>query len=154
MSSIDPSPEQAGTAFAAMPTVAAGRLVASAAMLGRMVVVVKLVAFGKDWLVAQRFGASDQVDAFLVALVLPSYSIVVAQSFALAFVPTYIRVWHGSGGAASLRLTRGVLGCAAGALALTTIILVPLAPLLLRLIAAGFNAEKLALTLRLLYVLA
>ncbi|HTM54321.1 MAG TPA: lipid II flippase MurJ [Pirellulales bacterium] len=154
MQTSDPSPEQAPTAIAAAPGVATGRLVANAAMLGSMVVLVKLVAFGKDWLVAQRFGASDEVDAFLVALVLPSYAIVVAQSFALAFVPTYIRVWHGSGAAAALRLTRGVLGCAAAALVLTTIVLVPLAPLLLRLIAAGFDDEKLALTLRLLYVLA
>ena len=37
-----------------------GRVLASAAMLGSMVVLVKLAAFAKDWLVARRFGASDR----------------------------------------------------------------------------------------------
>ena len=75
-----------------------GRVLASAAMLGGMVVLVKLAAFGKDWLVARRFGASDDLDAFLVALVIPSYAVVVlAQSFGMAFMPTYIRVGSSRG---------------------------------------------------------
>src|SRR5262245_59813102 len=70
-------------------------LLASAAMLGAMTVLVKLMAFAKDWQVAQIFGASDELDAFLVALVIPSYAVaVLGHSFGPAFMPTYIRLAH------------------------------------------------------------
>jgi putative peptidoglycan lipid II flippase len=123
-----------------------GRILASAAMLGTTVVLVKLLAFGKDWLVARRFGASDELDAFLVALVIPSYAVaVLAHSFGLAFVPTYIRVLQDQGGRAAARLTAGALvgGCAV--LLGSTLVLVAVSPYVLPLIGTGFDEPKLAL---------
>jgi putative peptidoglycan lipid II flippase len=131
-----------------------GRVLASAAMLGSMVVLVKLAAFAKDWLVARRFGASDELDAFLVALVIPSYAVVVlAQSFGMAFMPTYIRVAHRDGAAAARRLATSALLTGAAALFAITLVLAVAARYLLPLIGTGFDESKLALAASLFYVL-
>jgi putative peptidoglycan lipid II flippase len=131
-----------------------GRVLASAAMLGGMVVLVKLVAFAKDWLVAQRFGASDELDAFLVALVLPSYAVVVlAQSFGMAFLPTYIRVSHRDGTPAAKHLATSALVLGAAVLIAITLALAAAAKYLLPWIGTGFDASKLALAASLFYVL-
>jgi putative peptidoglycan lipid II flippase len=132
-----------------------GRVLASAAMLGGMVVLVKLVAFVKDWLVAQRFGASDELDAFLVALVIPSYAVVVlAQSFGMAFMPTYIRVAHRDGAHAAKHLATSALVSGTAVLIATTLALAVAARYLMPWIGTGFDASKLALAASLFFVLA
>jgi len=51
------------------------------------------VAVGKELVVAWRFGISNELDAFLIALLVPSFIInLVAGSFNSSFIPTYIRV--------------------------------------------------------------
>lgn len=132
-----------------------GRVLASAAMLGGMVVLVKLVAFAKDWLVARRFGASDELDAFLVALVIPSYAVVVlAHSFGMAFMPTYIRVAHRDGAPAAKRLAASALLSGTAVLIAITLALALAARYLLPWIGTGFDASKLVLAASLFYVLA
>jgi putative peptidoglycan lipid II flippase len=132
-----------------------GRVLASAAMLGGMVVLVKLAAFGKDWLVARRFGASDDLDAFLVAIVIPSYAVVVlAQSFGMAFMPTYIRVAHREGAFAAKRLATNALVSGTAVLIAITLILAAAARYLMPWIGTSFDASKLELALSLFYVLA
>jgi putative peptidoglycan lipid II flippase len=132
-----------------------GRVLASAAMLGSMVVLVKLVAFAKDWLVAQRFGASDELDAFLVALIIPSYAVVVlAQSFGMAFMPTYIRVAHRDGAPAAKHLATSALVSGTAVLIAVTLVLAVAARYLMPWIGTGFDASKLALAASLFYVLA
>ncbi len=93
------------------------RILASAAMLGTATVLVKLVAFIKDLLVADVYGAGDTLDAFLVAFLVPSFGVtVLASSFAPAFIPTYIRVLERQGAAAARRLAGGALAANSGLL--------------------------------------
>ena len=69
------------------------RVLTSAALLGVATVVVKLAALAKDWQVAKLFGAGDDLDAFLIAFMIPSYGVaVLGHSFAAAFVPAYLQV--------------------------------------------------------------
>ena len=80
------------------------RVLVSVATLGGATVLVKLVAFMKDLLVARQLGAGDELDAYLVALVLPSYGVaILGHSFAMAFVPTYLRVEREDSPAAARR---------------------------------------------------
>jgi putative peptidoglycan lipid II flippase len=131
------------------------RLLASATMLGGLTALVKLVAFAKDWLVAQRFGASDELDAMLVALVIPSYGVaVLGRSFGLAFVPAYIRLLHEEGSGRARRLVSGVLIGGPIVLGLITVALVLAAPYLLPLLGTGFDAAKLLLTQKLFHIVA
>ena len=56
-----------------------------------MTLIVKFVAFAKDLVVANHFGVSRELDAYLVAFILPSFAInVVAGAFHTSLVPTYI----------------------------------------------------------------
>ena len=130
------------------------RVLASAALLGVATVLVKLFALAKDWLVAKRFGASDEVDAFLVAFLIPSFAVaVLAQSFASAFVPSYIRVSEQQGRFAARRLVSGALAAGSGILVLVTLLLAVTAHWMLPWIGMGFDQQKLALCESLFYVL-
>jgi putative peptidoglycan lipid II flippase len=94
---------------------------ASAAMLGTATVLVKLIALAKDWMVARRFGAGDELDAYLIAFMIPSFGVaVLGHSFASAFVPTYVRLSE-ERPADARRLVSGAL--AAGLVVLLTVAL-------------------------------
>src|SRR5262245_38254535 len=134
---------------------AGGRhVLASAAMLGGVTALVKLVAFVKDLMVARRFGTGDELDAFLVAFMLPSYAVsVLATSFASAFVPTYIRVWQKQGPAAAARLVGAALAAGLALLTIVTLLLAATNGYLLPLVGIGFDEAKLDLAQRLFYPL-
>jgi putative peptidoglycan lipid II flippase len=130
-------------------------VLSSATMLGAATVLAKLAALAKDWLVARQLGAGDELDAYLIAFLIPSYAVVVlAQSFSSAFVPTYVRVWQRDGLAPAQQLTSRLLASGTLLLAVVTVILMAVAGWLLPLVGIGFDAEKLALTRRLFYPLA
>lgn len=132
-----------------------GRVLRGAALLAGATVVAKFVALAKDWLVARQLGAGDELDAYLVAFLLPSYAVVVlAHSFASAFVPTYIRVWQQVGRQQAQHLAGRVIAAGAIGLGCVTLVLVAVARYVLPLLAIGFDAAKLSLTLALFYPLA
>jgi len=106
----------------------------------------KLVAMAKDMVVAAHFGTSDAMDAFLVALALPTFiTNVVAGSLPSALVPVYIRVREREGRDAARRLLSSVLAGAIAVVVVASLLLVVLSPLLLRVIGSTFSTEKLAL---------
>ena len=148
---------EAASAEAAGSRATAGhrRVLSAAAMLGGATVLAKLAALAKDWLVARQLGAGDELDAYLVAFLIPSYAVVVlAHSFASAFVPTYIRVWQQQGLATAQRLTSRVLAAGALGLVIVTLVLLATARFVLPMVGMGFDAAKLSLTLALFYPLA
>ena len=136
------------------PLVGHRRLLASAAMLATATVLVKLVALVKDWMVARQFGAGDELDAYLIAFMIPSYGVaVLGHSFAQAFLPTYLRVYRQESPAAARHLVGGVL--AGGTLLLCAVVaaLALVAPGLLRLVGSGFDPATLELAHTLLYAM-
>ena len=61
--------------------------------VGGMTAVVHIATAARDIILAYQFGTTDVLDAFLIAILLPSVAIsIVAGSFASAFIPTYISV--------------------------------------------------------------
>jgi putative peptidoglycan lipid II flippase len=130
------------------------RVLTSAALLGVATVVVKLTALAKDWQVARRFGAGDELDAFLIAFLIPSYGVaVLGHSFAAAFVPAYLQVHQRESPVAARRLVGSVLSAGMLLLVAVCLLLALGAPWILRIVAPAFSDEKLALACRLLYVL-
>jgi putative peptidoglycan lipid II flippase len=130
------------------------RLLSTMALMGLATVLAKCVALGKDLLVAKQLGAGDELDAYLVALVLPSYAaVVLAHTFASAFVPVYVRVWQKDGAVAAKQLVGGVLAGALVLLGGVLLVLCGFAPFVLPLIGSGFAAEKLALARDLFYIM-
>jgi putative peptidoglycan lipid II flippase len=147
--------EATGNADSASLALGSRPILASAAVLGGLTIVAKVVAFGKDLLVARTFGAGDDLDAYLVAFLVPSFGVtVLASSFAPAFMPTYIRLLHEQGAGAARGLAGRALLGTLGLLVGLTAMLVVAGPWILRAIGSGFDTEKLALAQSLLYIVA
>ena len=79
-------------------------------IVGGFNLIVKFVTFFKELVVANIFGINDELDAFLIALTIPSSIIaVIAGSFNAALIPTYIQVRESEGGEAANKLLSNVL---------------------------------------------
>jgi putative peptidoglycan lipid II flippase len=116
---------------------------------------VKVASVGKELVVAWKFGTADDLDAFLIALVVPFLiTTVIAGSFNAALIPTYIRVREQEGIKAAQKLFSGAIAWSLGLLGITTLLMLATAPLYLPKIAAGFSPEKLDLTYKLLCAIA
>ena len=116
---------------------------------------VKLASVVKELVVAWKFGTADDLDAFLIALVVPFViTNVIAGSFNAALIPTYIKVREHSGIEAAQKLFSGAIAWSLGLLGITTVLMLIAAPLYLPKMAAGFSADKLYLTYKLLWAIA
>src|ERR1700722_7258114 len=90
--------------FAPLRDTVNGRILTAATMLSALACVVKAASFGKEMLVAHYFGASNALDAFYVAYLLPTFFIgMIANLCTDAFVPTYIQVRESEGQHAAQR---------------------------------------------------
>ena len=115
--------------------------------IGTLTLVVKLIAFGKDLLVAHQFGVSDELDAFLIAFLIPSLiPMVFAQSTPIALMPAYTqaRAKHGTRAANELAI-QSIRVYAMGLLAVVVAAYFARG-LIIPLITSQFSAEKRALT--------
>ncbi len=131
------------------------RTLTSAAMLGLATIAVKLGSLGRDWLVAEQFGAGDELDAFLIAFMIPSYGVaVLGHSFATAFVPSYLKTHEQRSPEVANRLVGSVMVAGVVQLLVVAILLALAAPWLLALVASGFDEDKFALSIRLLRLMA
>lgn len=123
------------------------RILGAAATVAVLSLVVRAASLAKDLAVAYRFGTGDALDAFLIAILLPSFAInVVAGSLNAAFVPILIELREREGAAAADRLFRSVLAVSLGILMLVTVVLALLIPTALSHLASSFGPSKLALT--------
>lgn len=120
--------------------------------VGFMTAIFSIASITKQLAIAWKFGRSDDLDAFLVALLVPSLLVnIVGNSFNSAFIPTYINVKENQGHAESQKLFSSVTAWSSLLLILTAIVTVTTAPFYIPLLARGFDSEKLRLTLNLLY---
>jgi putative peptidoglycan lipid II flippase len=113
---------------------------------------VKVASVAKEVVVAGRFGTGDQIEAFVIASVLPFYVIgVVIAAFQSAVVPTYIDIRDREGAAVARQLVSTITVWTGGLLVALTLLLALLAPIVLPLIGSGFSVQKLWLTRTLFY---
>lgn len=107
-----------------------------------MTVGVKGVAFLKELFVAHRFGTSDEVDAFLLAVMIPTIvAFIVGDAFRDAVIPAYAKLRVREDANATRLITNVLWICAA------VVLVVTLATLLFRgalidLLARNFSPEK------------
>ncbi len=126
----------------------------AASFVGLLSLCPKLVAMLKELIVAERVGRGDLLDAFLIALVAPSFVVnLVAGSFNGALIPVFIYVRDCEGAEAAQRLFSNVIVWTTTLLLLLAVALAVGAPYYLSLLAPGFSPQKMALTRRLLYML-
>ncbi|MEY2831901.1 MAG: hypothetical protein RLZZ574_1159 [Cyanobacteriota bacterium] len=121
-------------------------------IIGLLTGLSKFASVGKELVVAWKFGTGDELDAFVMAFVVPSFVItVVANSLSIALIPTYIKVREQQGNKVAQQLFSGIMARAIGLLIVTAIAIAVTAPIYLPLMASGFSAEKLDLTTHLLW---
>jgi len=129
------------------------RIFAALLTIGGLTVVVKLASTAKELVVAHQFGTGDALDAFLIAFLLPSFTIqMVAGTFRLALIPTYVQIREQEGQDATQRLFSSAMVLGTASLAAISALLALLAPYVLPIMASGFGPEKLALTSSLFYL--
>ena len=119
-----------------------------------LVVAVKACTLVKEMAVARWFGAADALDAFYVALLLPTYLMtVVGDTFNAAFIPTYIEVREKQGTVAAERLLSSIAAFDLAVLVGAALVLALLHSWLLPLLGSSFGPGKLALTGSLFFML-
>lgn len=117
-------------------------------------IVVKLVAMGKEFVVAGVFGRTDAMDAFLAAFLLPGLLInLISESMNQALAPTLVRVRALEGHDRAQRLLSNAMLWSCGLLALVSLAMALGARGFFPLIAANFSAAKLDLSVRIFYTL-
>ncbi len=123
------------------------RVFSNAALVGVLITTAKLAGAAKVVVTARYFGAGDQLDAFVIAFLLPAFfTDIVAGSFGSSFVPAFIRVRSDQGEAAARLFARTGLALVLGAMLAVSALLAAAGPWLLPLLGSSFPAEKLRLT--------
>ena len=137
-----------------IPTTANWKILRAAVLMASLSFVAKLGSTAKELVVAHQYGRGDVLDAFLIALMLPSFCVtLVAASFNAALIPTFVQVRDQKSQEAAQRLLSSVMVWSVGLLVGVALVLGLLAPYYLPLLASGFGPSKLMLTRRLLYFL-
>jgi putative peptidoglycan lipid II flippase len=109
---------------------------------------VKVVSMVKDFSIARAFGVSSQLDAYLMAWVIPAFAInVLAGAFQSSLIPTYIEVREREGIDAAHALFSTVVSRALLLFCGCTFALTLLGPLLLHVVTLGFDETTRALCL-------
>ncbi len=135
-------------------TKASRQVLTSAATIGALTVLVSLAAFVRDLIVAAKLGRGDEFDAYLIALLLPSFLIsVLTLTLAPAYIPAYFQARAARGEAAGRRLLQMVIAIALVVLGIAVIALIVAFVPLLPLLASNFSAQKQDLAIHLFWVL-
>lgn len=145
---------EAASALTLPQSVTRPRILKAALALTAAGIVVKCAGLGREIVVASIFGRSDAMDALFAALLVPNLLVnLIAESMNQALIPTLMRVrLHESHARAQQLLSNAMLGLALASIAACAAMAVS-AHAFFHVLASGFPAPKLALTIRLFYVL-
>lgn len=122
----------------------------AAFVLGAASLVSRVLGLFRDRILAGQFGAGDELDVYYAAFRIPDlvYSLLVLGAVSAGFIPVFIsylqkdksQAWH---------LANSLLNLMVFSLMVICALLIILAPWLMKLVAPGFSAEKLSLTVQL-----
>ncbi|MAF20522.1 MAG: murein biosynthesis integral membrane protein MurJ [Parcubacteria group bacterium] len=125
-------------------------IMSAAFVLGAASLVSRLLGLVRDRMLAGMFGAGDELDIYYAAFRIPDlvFSLLVVGAISAGFIPVFInyvqknesKAWH---------LANSVLNLITLSLVIVCLILIIIAPWLIKLIAPGFSPDKLALTVQL-----
>lgn len=126
----------------------------AAVIVGCLGMVAKVAATVKELIIARTFGRGDEVDAFMIAFLLPSFILNIGMSaLGAALVPVFVKTRQEQGKEAAQQLFSNMMLLGCTVLAVGAAILGLLAPLYLPFLGHSFSPTKLELTRKLLYFL-
>lgn len=112
----------------------------------------KMAIVLKELVIADRYGRRDEVDAFLIAFLVPSFIIsILGNAMTTAFIPVFVQVREKEGKEAAQGLLAGMSFMVICTMAIVALLVFLSGPLFLPLIGSGFNESKLALSRHMLY---
>lgn len=130
------------------------RIFKAAIIVGGATAIVSLASIARELLIAATFGTSGALDAYLIALSLPTFFInIIGGSFGSALIPSFVRVRDLEGQAIAQRVFSSAMSLGIGLLCVTSAFLALIVPYVVPVIASGFDAKKLQLTQQLCYIL-
>ncbi len=116
-------------------------------VVGLVSLLPKAVLVGRELIIARHFGTGDQIDAYLLALLLPMLIVqVIVNAFSTALMPVYVQTREQKGPAYAGKLAAHALFFGLAALTLMTGFLYLAKPFVIPLIAHAFPPAKQALT--------
>jgi len=119
------------------------KILSAAAIVGFFTILTQIGGFAKELTVAAWFGTGDALDAFLIALLVPSFIVnVLAGSLSASFLPTFIRVYRNRGLAAAQIVLTGVITWFLFFGLVLSVILIFFSPFYLPALCFGFSPEK------------
>jgi putative peptidoglycan lipid II flippase len=128
------------------------QILGASATIAVLTLVARAASLARDVAVAYGFGRGDELDAFLIALLLPTFAInVVANSLNAAFVPVFIEVRERDGAARADLLFQSVLAVSVLVLVAVSVLVGLAFPASIPHLARTFDDAKLALTARLFW---
>ena len=126
----------------------------AAAIVGFFTILSQIGGFAKELTVAAWFGTGDALDAFLIALLVPTFLVnILAGSLSASFLPTFIQVYKKRGAAGAQEILSKVIGWFSFFCLILSLLFIVLIPFYLPVLCSGFSFEKVELTKRILYFL-
>lgn len=130
------------------------KIVGAAVRVGTMTGLVSVSFFVRELLVANWFGTGNELEAYLMAFVVPAFVMdVMRASFAAAAIPAVATVLARDGKPSVQRLISQMICLTLLVLASTAVVLGIFGKELLSLLATGFDAQKMDLTTTLYYIM-
>ncbi len=128
------------------------RIFRAAASITAAGILVKIVATGKEFVVAGVYGRSDAMDAYLAAMLIPGLLVnLLSESMSQALVPTLVRVREKEGHERAQQLLSSSMLWLCLLLVAGSVVMAFGARAFFPLIASHFDAAKLELTVKLFY---
>ena len=126
------------------------RIMNAALTIAFFTALVRIASVVKELTVAWRFGTSDDLDAFLISILIPVVIVsMFASAFSASFIPIYVETKEREGRTAAQFLFQSLVGWLLPLLVLVTALVVLGAPWYLPVLGSGFGADKLRFTFKL-----
>jgi putative peptidoglycan lipid II flippase len=129
-------------------------LVVGSALVAAGTIATKVAGMGKEMATALRLGVGPELDAFLLALVVPSTLVaLVAGPLSSAFVPAFVAARHHEGDEGGARLLDGALLAGIALASCVTLLVASCATPLLRALGGAADVQRLVVARDLLVLL-
>lgn len=128
------------------------KTIAGAALLiGASAVLSRVLGLVRDRLLVGRFGIGDHLDAYYAAFQIPNviFALLVLGTLSVAFIPVFTEYLAKGKEKEAWRMTNAIMTVVMAGMGVICLLLIVGAPLIMRVIAPGFEGEKLQLAVRL-----
>lgn len=130
------------------------RLLQSVLTVTVLTLAVKLLAFGREVFMAAAFGASSSADAYNIAFsIIDMVTLVISAYLGTTFIPAYKQAAAEQGGRGATRFGSNVLTLVTVVAILLAALCTVAAPLLVRIFAPSFEADRFDLAISLLRIM-